>query len=221
MTDTTTATEATAPETTGTPDPAPAAPKSHVVPPTPKPSTLPDDTEALKAEIAKLREENAKARTNAKAQAAEDAKKELAQQIGKALGIVDADEVDPAQLTAQAAAAQAAQQDTARELAVFKAAAQHNADAGRLLDSRSFLTSIAELDPSDADGINDAIKKAVADNPTFKTTPTPGASAVDHAGGSGEGAVTPEQFKAMNYEQRVALYESNRALYDQLAGHAG
>jgi hypothetical protein len=154
----------------------------------PKPGDgLPDDAAALKAEILRLRGENASARTNAKAAAADEARKELAQQIGKALGIVaDGEPADPAKLTEQLTAAKAAQTDAARELAVFKAAGQHGADPARLLDSRSFLASIKDADPADTAAIAAAVKAAVDANPAFKTTPTPGASSVDHAGGSGE-----------------------------------
>lgn len=194
--------------------------QSQQPPADPKPGDgLPDDPAALKAEILRLRGENASSRTNAKQAAADQARKELAQQIGKALGIVEGDEVDPAKLTEQLAATKAAQAEAARELAVFKAAATAGADPARLLDSRSFLATIADIDPTDSDAIAAAIKVAVDANPTFKTTQAPvaGASTVDHAGGSGEGAVTAEQFKAMGYGERVALYQSNKALYDQLA----
>lgn len=182
---------------------------------------LPDDPAALKAEILRLRGENASTRTNAKAQAADDARKQLAQEIGKALGLV-ADETDPAKLTEKLTASQAESTDTKRELAVFKAAAGAGADPAKLLDSRSFLATVKNIDPTDAAAIAAAVKVAVDTNPAFKLAQAPaaGASTVDHAGGSGEGAVTLEQFKAMGYAERVQLYQSNKALYDQLSAAA-
>lgn len=145
---------------------------------------LPDWAQKI---VRDARAEAASSRTNAKQQAADQARAELAQQIGKALGLVQDEQVDPAKLTEQLTASQAAQTEAARELAVFKAAAGAGADPARLLDSRSFLQSIADTDPTDAAKIAELVKIAVDTNPTFRTTPAPGASAVDHAGGSGEG----------------------------------
>jgi hypothetical protein len=66
--------------------------------------------------------------------------------------------------------------------------------------------------------VNAAITTALTENPKLKAVQATGASAVDHAGGSGEGAVTPEQFAAMKPAEKNALYVSNPTLYRQLAG---
>jgi len=156
-----------------------------------KPADGGDDSQAtierLEKDLKAARAEAAKSRVNAKQAAADEARKELAQQIGKALGIVEDDKLDPAELTEQLTAAKQSQTEAARELAVYKAAATAGADPTRLLDSRSFLASIKDVDPADDKAIAAAIKTTVDNNPIFKTTPAPGASSVDHAGGSGEG----------------------------------
>lgn len=70
------------------------------------------------------------------------------------------------------------------ELAVFRAAAQHGADPGKLTDSRSFMERIARLDPS-AEGhskrLGEAIEKALTDHPHY-------AAGQVHGGGSRGGS---------------------------------
>lgn len=132
----------------------------------PAPTANPwEDPEAAQAEIERLRRENAKDRTNAKAQAAEDARKELAQTIGKALGLVEDEPIDPAALTQQLTQSQAEAKQARVELAVFRAAGAANGDPVALLDSQSFLKSLADVDPADLEAVKAAISTAVADNP--------------------------------------------------------
>ena len=177
----------------------PAAPAGE--PQTPAPGApgdnLPDDPAALKAEIARLRRENGADRTNAKQAAADEARQQIAQDIAKALGLTGTDTPpDPAELTAQVQAAQQAARQSAIELAVFRGAAAHQGDPNALLDSRTFLAKVADLDPASAEfttQVDAAIKAAVTDNPKLKTAPAVGASTADHAGGSGERRVIPPQ----------------------------
>jgi len=165
-------------------DPAPPAPSQ---PATPEPSEQPDQGQQgleaasrddLLAEIRTLRRENAKRRTStqeATQTAAEQAKSELAQEIGKALGIIDDGDNAPdaekltQQLTEQTQAAKQAQ----LELAVYKAASSHGADADALLDSRSFLEKVADLDPTNTDELNAAIKDVVENNPRLQQGQVP------------------------------------------------
>ena len=99
--------------------------------------------------------------------------------IAKALGLKSDDTPpDPAKLAEQITAAQSetaterARADAAvLELAVFKAAAAHDADPLALTDSTTFMSSLKEVDHADAAALGEAIKKAVADNPRFKATP--------------------------------------------------
>ena len=186
----------TEPATTANTDPAAATTTETTV--TTAATTEPakveiwQDPDKAKAEIERLRRENGSARTTAKQQAADEARAELAQTIGKALGLVKDDKtpVDPAEITKQLADAQAAQRTTAVELAVYRTAADHGGDPNALLDSRAFLAKVSDLDPSAADftaQVAAAVKAAVADNPKLKATAqAAGASTVDHAGGSGE-----------------------------------
>lgn len=125
-----------------------------------------DDPAAAKAEIERLRKENGATRTNAKAQAAEEARTAMAQEIGKALGLVKGDEVaDPVKLTEQLTTAGAETRQAKVELAVFRAAQATDADPSALLDSRTFLAKLADVDPSDMAAVTAAITEAVAANP--------------------------------------------------------
>ncbi|WP_053071742.1 hypothetical protein [Cellulomonas sp. A375-1] len=158
--------------------------------------TLPDDPAALKAEIARLRRENASSRTNAKATAAQEARDALVQDLGKALGLVTDGNAAPTadQLATQVQAAQQQARQAAVELAVYRAAGTHQGDPAALLDSRAFLAKVADLDPTAEDftsKVDAAIKDAVAQNPKLKTALVAGSSSVDHTGGTGEGSKKP------------------------------
>lgn len=159
-----------------------------------KVESLPDAVQKI---IREARDEAGKARTTAKANAAAEARDALAKEIGKALGLVKDDETpDPAKLTEQLTATQAQARQAAVELAVYKAAGKHSGDPVAILDSRAFLASVQALDPNGSDfntAVDAAIKAAVEGNPKLKATaPAAGASTVQHAGGSGEGAVKPK-----------------------------
>jgi hypothetical protein len=152
-----------------------------------------DDPVKAKAEIERLRRENAADRTTAKSKAAEDAVNDLTQKLGKALGLIkdgDKDKVDPAELAKQVETATTRARQTAVELAVYRGASKHSGDPDALLDSRAFLAKVSDLDPDDdkfASKVDTAIKDAVKDNPKLKAGQAPGSSSADHgAGGSGE-----------------------------------
>lgn len=174
--------------TVATPEPTPPAateaPAAVSTSPVPTPPVAPpkaaepaatanpwEDPKAAEAEIKRLRSENGAARTNAKAQAAEDAKKELAQTIGKALGLVEDEQIDPAKLTESLTTSQAEAKQARVELAVFRNAATAGGDPAALLDSTTFLKSVAAIDPSDSAAIAAAITKAVEANPRLGAAP--------------------------------------------------
>lgn len=144
---------------------------------------------AVQKMIADLRAENAASRTNAKATAAEEARKALVEDLGKTLGLVkDGDETpDPAALTQQLAEQQATARAAQVELAVFRAAGPAGADAAALLDSRAFLDTVKDTDPADAAAITAAITKALTDNPRLKAVQAAAKSGADLTGGTGEG----------------------------------
>ncbi|MFJ1858747.1 hypothetical protein ACIOHA_15730 [Streptomyces anulatus] len=150
----------------------------------------------LQKELKAANGESAKARTTAKKAAADEARTEIVQELGKALGLIkdddkDATPPDPAALTAKIEQATAAHRETAVELAVYRGAGKYGADPDALTDSRAFLNSIKGLDPSDdgfSKAVSAAIKKAVEDNPKLKTgSQAPDRSAGDFNGGTGDG----------------------------------
>lgn len=234
MSDAPTATTTT---TTGTAEPGNEPSAAATTPPeTPKPtepaapagepkSNPWDNPDSAKAEIERLRRENGAARTNAKAQAAEDARKELANTIGKALGIVeDGAETDPAKLTESLTVSQREAKQARVELAVFRNAAAAGADPAALLDSASFLAKVADLDPTDPAALSEAIKAAVEANPRLGAAPAePKAPAPNPAqGASASGATAPAQLgsadlERMTPEQIVEARKSGQ-LDDLLAG---
>lgn len=143
------------------------------------------DPERAARLIENLRREKAALKGSA-TKAAEAAKAELAQTIGRALGLVTDDQpADPAALTAQVREASAQAQQARLELAVYRAAQGGNADPAALLDSRAFLEKAATIDPSDSAAVSAAIAEAVAANPRLgrpepqgmKRNPAQGASA--------------------------------------------
>lgn len=198
--------------------PAPAAPTT---PPPAEPAANPwADPVAAEAEIKKLRQENGAARTNAKAQAAADAKNELAQTIGKALGLVEDEPIDPAKLTASLTTSQAEAKQARVELAVFRTAATAGGDPAALLDSSSFLASLAAVDPSDAAAVTAAIQSAVTANPRLGAASAgPRPPAPNPAqGSSGGGGTAPslddqitEATKAGDFQKVIALKQQRAA----------
>ncbi|KZM68136.1 hypothetical protein [Nocardia terpenica] len=168
--------------------------------------------------VQKLRSENAKLRTEfrdglaearadaerAAQEAADRSRHEMAESIGKALGLIEDDKpVDPAELVAQAEqkrqqAQAAAEASAARaramqvELALYRAAEAAGVDSGALLDSRSFMARVEGLDPGAADfgdRIAEHIVAAVDANPGFKRPAprtTPARSGGDMSGGNGD-----------------------------------
>lgn len=173
-----------------------------------------NDPAKAKAEIERLRRENGSARTTAKQQAADEARTAMAQEIGKALGLIKDDEAtDPAKLTEQLTASQAEIRVTKVENAVLRSAGKHGADPEALTDSRSFLAKLGSLDPAAEDfttQVDTAIKAAVDSNPKLKTGRAPGASGADHTGGSGE-AHNPAANARPGVDRIRAAYDSATA----------
>jgi hypothetical protein len=162
-----------------------------------------DDPAAARAEIEKLRRQNGDERINAKKAAAEEARNELLQKLGLTKDGEPAP--DPAKVAADLAAEREARANTARELAIFKAAGAAGADPAKLLDSNSFLTSVKGLDPADGDAIAAAITAAVTANQSLKAVRATGASGIEQTGGTGEqGQITEQQLKTMTPDQIVA-----------------
>lgn len=160
-----------------------------------------DDEHGSQADDPKLkaaRDEAAQNRIKARdaQKAAEDAAAQntaLIQSIGKALGLVkdddgEGDAPDAEALAQQVAESQAKAAEAARELAVYKAARGANADPDKLLDSRSFLNSIKDVDPTDTTAVTKAVEDAVKANQSFALGRVSGASTADTASGPGGGS---------------------------------
>ena len=167
--------------------------------------------------VAQLRREAGDARINAKTTAAEEARKELANEVGKALGLVKDGEVDPKQLVADADKARREALDAQRELAVFRLAGKAGADPDALLDSIAFLRAIDGLDPKDEGKITEAIKAAVQGNARLSATPRAGSRSGNDSGGSGEKAITKEAFDKMSGAEKNQLYVRDPDAYARLS----
>ncbi|MEV0379800.1 hypothetical protein [Nonomuraea sp. NPDC050643] len=141
----------------------------------------------------------------------EQVKTDFAQQIAKALGLASEEEkpIDPQKvietLTAERDST-ATERDQERErhrralieLAVHRASQKVGADPDALLDSRSFLKAVRDMDP-DADdfsaGLAETIQTAVENNPKFKSATQagpPARSGGEFTGGPGERASSSE-----------------------------
>ncbi|WP_371652492.1 MULTISPECIES: hypothetical protein [unclassified Streptomyces] len=196
--------------------PTPSAPPAPVAP-------QGEDSAAtiarLESDLAAARAEAGKQRVTAKEKAAEEARTQLAQDIGRALGIVpEGEPADPAQLTAQLTASQAQARQTAVELAVYRHAAAAGGDADALLDSRTFAASLAEVDPADTAAVQAAITAAVTANPKLAAAPAAPARGGAEFSGAPSGGVTPTQFAAMDYAARAELFQTDPDTYRRLAG---
>ena len=204
------------PVATATPEP----PKSDPTPTDPKaaePTGDPwTDPVAAKTEIERLRRENGAARTNAKAQAAEEAKKELAQTIGKALGLVEDEPIDPAKLTESLTAAQAEAKQAQVALAVYQNASTAGGDPVALLDSQTFLKTVAGIDPTDSAAVAAAIQSAVAANPRLGASTDPRTPAPNLAQGSSAGGAPDLDAQiaaaAQAGDTRLAIHLQNQKL---------
>ncbi|MGY4990909.1 hypothetical protein [Streptomyces nigrescens] len=207
MSDTSTSsTPAAAPQSDPATTPTGQAPASTA--PTPPAPAEGEDTAAtiarLESDLAAARAEAGKSRVTAKQRAADEARTQLAQDIGRALGIVpDGEEADPAQLTAQLTASQAQARQTAVELAVYRQAAEAGGDADALLDSRAFAASLDDIDPADTAAIQAAIEAAVTANPKLAAAP---------AGPARGGA---------EFTSPPAAEQRPKSLYDAIAARLG
>jgi hypothetical protein len=134
-----------------------------------------------------------------------------------AAGISDESD-DPVEAAKTASAerdtATASAKSSARELAIYKAAATNGADATKLMDSNSFITSIAGIDPGDGDAIATAIRAAVEANTNLKAVRAAGASGIELGGTQEQGQVSEAQLAQMTPEQIVDA--QNRGLLKNL-----
>ena len=147
---------------------------------------------AVKKLIDDARAEAGKARVAAKEQAANEARDELLKKLG--LKPDGSEEVDPDALAAKLASKDAQLLSLQRETAAAKAARKQGADVDALLDRRSFVESLDDLDPADDKfeaALDDLVKKALEKDPKLKQAQAAGVSGGQFTGGSGEGKTRP------------------------------
>jgi hypothetical protein len=163
-----------------------------------------DPAQALR-EVEKARTEAAAARTKAR----EAAKDEARATLLKELGLVNDDEpADPKQVAADLAAARTQATDAARELAIFRNAPT-GTDVNALLDSRSFMTTVGSIDPTDTAALVAAIGQAITNTPRLKSGQAPASSGTDIPGGQ-----APVRTYTRAQLRDPAFYQANQADID-------
>jgi hypothetical protein len=205
-------------------DPAPAGGQEPPAPPAEPASSV----EQLPAWAQKLirdgRNEAAASRQKAREHetalaALQDQSQKQLDGIAKALGLKP-EEATPEQILAErdaanakASAQEARARESAVELAVFRASAAAQVNGNALLDSRSFVATLAGLDPAAEDfgqRVNDAISAAADAHPEWKIAapapapaappaspaPTPARSGGEHTAPGGNRQWTIEDVKA-------------------------
>jgi len=185
---------------------APAAPAEAPPAPAQAVTDLPEWAQKL---ITDVRGEAAKYRTEAKT-AAEQAQSELTDRIAKAFRLKEEAAADPEALAKAATEAQQTAAQSARELAIFKAAAATGADPNRLLDSNSFMSSVTGLDPADGAAVTAAINAAVAANPILKAVQAAAASGTELGGSGEQGQITDAQLAQMSPEQIAKAFDEGK-----------
>lgn len=149
-------------------------------------------------------DEAAKAKGPSADEITKQVQSDLAQQIGRALGLIGEDqkELTPEQVIEQLTAEKdttAKERDAEKErhrralieLAVHRSGSKMGADADALLDSRSFLKKIRDLDINADDfatGLGEVIQLALDENPKYKAAALsgpPARSGGEFAGGPG------------------------------------
>ena len=195
--------------------PAPDAPPADTPPASPPAGDWDGKVESLPEPVQKmirdLRKEAGDRRTALTA--AEQRQQDVVRAFAKAAGIALPDDdkgPDPEALTRQLTAAQTAQRQAAVELAVYRAAGKHQGDPDALLDSRTFLRAVENLDPAADDfavNVDAAIKATVEANPKLKTGQVPGASGADHTGRTG-GLPDPADNARPGRDRIAAAFES-------------
>lgn len=144
-------------------------------------------------------------------QAAQAARDEVVQSIGKALGLIkdETDNPDPAELTKQIESEREAANSARVELATYRAASKHGADPDALLDSRAFTSAVNKLDPTAEDfasQVDEAIKTAVENNSKLRVAQ----AAAGRAGGDFSAGNADSSKGQLNREQLAKLSPSER-----------
>ncbi|MGW2932952.1 hypothetical protein ACWDA7_14040 [Streptomyces sp. NPDC001156] len=204
-------TPATGPEPTGTTgtDPQPAQPSTAS-------ATDNGDTTDWKAEAQRLKAEADRWKANSrKNENGKKANSDLLAKVAEALGLDAGTKPDADQLTQQLSASQAEVRQSKVEAAVLRTAARLGVDGDALLDSRSFVDSLAELDPSDSAAVEaavNAVKSRFQKADTGASAPTPPAHSGAPISGSPGGSkpITETELAQMTPDQIAKAYEDGR-----------
>lgn len=107
------------------------------------------------------------------------------------------------------------------QVTVLRTAAEHNADATKLLDRVSFVTALNGLDSSSesyADDVAALIKKTVETDSSLATKAPAGNGGIPTPGGGSTPVITQAEFDRMNATERSRLFKADPATYRSLAG---
>jgi len=146
------------------PEPKQPEPKPGQGEPAPEPEPAPDFQAKFEAQQKVNRD------LERKLNEARDAQQSQLDTIAKALGLKGDEPPDPAKLTEQVTKEQQNARDAQVQLAVYRNAKDAGGDPDALLDSASFLRSLANVDPADAEAVATAVKEAVAANARLGAT---------------------------------------------------
>lgn len=216
--------------------PAPAPPADPAAPPATDPAPTDDspwnDPAKAKAEIERLRRERGDERIEAKKNAADEARTDLANALLVALGQKPGEGAAPTvesltetvgTITTERDTAQAAADAANRSKAIVLAAVNAGVNPARLdyveylIGKQEAISGASPSDPAFDGTLTAAITTAIANDPSLKV---PGASiGTGGPGFSGTGTVgqmTKSEFDALPYAKRADLYRTNRAEYDRL-----
>jgi hypothetical protein len=162
----------------------------------------------LRSQLAEARSDAAKARTIGKQTAAQEAEAALLGKLTKALGLARDQAPDPEKLAADLTTAREEHRSTLVELQVLKLAGAEGGDPGALLDSRTFLASIKDLDPKSegfAGSLKAAVSQAVKENPKLGVgTPT------TQGGGEIKGGTKDKGDDDLNWDNLDKLAKGSR-----------
>jgi hypothetical protein len=191
--------------------PSPGAPAEPAAPiAAPAPALPAEDLASLpdwaQKQIREARAEAGKARTEAKANAAAEARQALAADVAKALGIVGDEPPDPAELTRQISLAQDQAWTAAVELQVWRLAQEHGGDPGSMLDSMAFIASLddlADVDPRSKEFREQLASKVQAASAKYPARSGTGQASTPRPDPS-QGAKSPTRVRASSLTEAVA-----------------
>lgn len=156
--------------------------------------------------IAGLRSENAKSRIALRDANAgfQTERQKLVDEVAGMLGLKP--DLNPEVLSESLRQAQDERAASIRELAIYKSASQSGADPAKILDSRSVMQTLADVDPNDHAALAAAIQAAVAANPTLRQVQAAASSGTPLAGsGESAGQLTEEQFAAIQNDPEAIV----------------